>query len=237
MACEGVNVHGPIFITKYGGRIFDCMNPLIPGFFIKDKPRTTEIRNIRDVTIDVNAPLERFPIPETSCCQAIIVKAYGNHNTISIQWVIHEEDSNIVRQTLCTSARETCFRVGGVDKPVNMCCVAVGCVQTINNQLKWWGNVFQSNSIQDKFHIYVGDCFANMCANRIPFPTPATVAQEFNKCPCVTGTNQTCSHAYNKDGALQNFRAVLSGDTPVTYTAQATFYIGRTIAEPVQDKQ
>ncbi len=229
MVCEGVNVHGPIFITKYSGRSFDCMNPLIPGFFINNSPRTTEIRNIRDITLDVNAPLERFPIPETSCCQAIIVKAYGNHNTVSIQWIIHEEDSNIVRQTLCACARETCFRVGGVDQPGG-----VGCTKTINNQIKWWGNVFQSNSIQDKYHIYVGDCFADCCNNRIPFPTPTTVAQEFNSCMCITGTNQACSHAYNKDGALQNFRAVLTGDTPVTYTAQATFYIGKTISNPEQ---
>jgi len=231
MVCEGVNVHGPIFITKYNGRVFDCMKPLIPGFFIADKPRTTEIRNIRDITIDVNAPLERFPIPETSCCQAIIVKAYGNHNTISIQWIIHEEDTNIVRQVLSTSNRETCFRVGGVDKPG-----CVGCVKTINNQIKWWGNVFQSNSIQDKYHIYVGDCFAACGANRIPTPIPLQVSDEFNKCPCVTGTNQACSHAYNKDGSLQNFRAVLTGDTPVTYTAQAIFYIGRTIANPAECK-
>ncbi len=230
MANEGENVHGPIFITKYNGRSFDCMKPLIPGFFINDSPRTTEIRNIRDITLDVNAPLERFPIPETSCCQAIIVKAYGNHNTISIQWVIHEEDVNIVRQTLavCCSCdgRETNFQVGGVDKP---CCV--GCTKTINNQIKWWGNVFQSNSIQDKYHIYIGDCFANACMNRIPFPTPTNVAQE-SSTTCMS--NQMCSHAYNKDGALQNFRAVLSGDTPVTYTANAIFYIGRTIANPEQ---
>jgi len=229
MACEGKNVHGPIFITKYAGRTFDCMSPETPGFFVAGKPRTTEIRNIRDISVDINSPLERFPIPESSCCQAIIVKAYGNHNTIAIQWVIHEEDTNVVLQILCTSARETCFRVGGVDQP---CCV--GCVKTINNQIKWWGNVFQANSIKDKYHIYLGDCFANCGANLIPNPAPTTVGQEFNICKSVTGVNQNCSHAYHKDGSLQNFRAVLTGDTPVTYTAQATFYIGKTVTNPEQ---
>jgi len=109
MAVEGRDVRGPVFITKYQGRVCDIANCL-PGFFPTDlEPRTTEIRNLRSTTIDVNAPIEQYSIPETNCCQAIIIKVYGNHTTISIQWVIHDETSNIVGQTLdvCCCASET----------------------------------------------------------------------------------------------------------------------------------
>jgi len=93
MVCEGEDIRGPIFITKYAGR----QDGTLPGFFPCDcEPRTTVIRNIRDLSICVNAPLERMPIPESNDERAIVIKAYGNQTTLTIQWTMVEEACNIV---------------------------------------------------------------------------------------------------------------------------------------------
>lgn len=214
MVCEGAKVTGPIFITKYAGRACDSANCL-PGFFPCDgEPRTTEIRNLRCLSIDVNAPLERFPIPEANDDNAIVIKAYGNQATIQIQWTITIESTDIVRQTLDACGAETCAAKGGVTN---------GCTKSLNNQVKWWTNVFQSSSIDDRYHLYIGDC----TVNPIPNPTPTTLAQE--------QANQAASEAYHKDGALQNFRVSQQGDSPVTYSASATFYVGRPQGTPNEE--
>jgi len=229
MVNEGVNVVGPMFITKYDGRIEECCSDIGTGFFPTDgEPRTVEIRNVRDITVDVNVPIERYAIPESTDEKAILIKALGNHTTISIQWVIHSEDTNIVLQTLdvpgcCITPSETCAGKGGVS-----IVGGAGCTKSINNQLKWWANVFQSNSIDDRYHLYLGDCICNPIPNKPPVntgcPPSGGAAQEI--------TNQLNSEAYHKDGVLQNFRATLTGATPVTYTAQATFYVGEPQATP-----
>ena len=224
MANEGVNVSGPIIVTKYAGRAEECCECIGTGFFPTDgEPRTTQIRNIRDVTVDVNVPIERYAIPESTDEKAILIKALGNHTTISIQWVIHSECSNIVGQTLdvpgcCVTPSETDSEKGGVS-----IVSGAGCTKSINNQLKWWANVFQSNSIDDRYHIYIGDCVCNP----IPNKPPTTAAQELS--------NIAASEAYHKDGVLQNFRATLTGATPVTYNAQATFFVGEPQATPNED--
>ena len=76
-------------------------------------------------------------------------------------------------------------------------------------------------------HFYIGDCFADCGNNRIPNPTPVNNCQET--------ANQMCSQAYHKDGALQNFRAQQTGDSPVTYNAQITFYVGRPQGTPNEE--
>jgi len=232
MPCEGTDIRGPVFITKYKGR--QCCG-CIPGFFPTDEePRTTEIRNLRDLSICVNAPLERMPIPESSCEQAIVIKAYGNQTTINIQWTMIEEQCNIVLQTLDACCPETCSGKGGIDG---------GCTKTISNQLKWWGNVFQSSSIQDRYHFYIGDCFA-MCCMCPAFDN--SLGGTCNTCgtpkgaypPLTCGNeaaNQAFSQAYHKDGALQNFRAQQTGDSPIIYNAQITFYVGRPQGTPNEE--
>ena len=227
MACEGTDIRGPIFITKYDGRVDGCL----PGFFpIDQSPRTTEIRNLRDLSICVNAPLERMPIPESNDDNAIVIKAYGNQTTITVQWTIVQEACDIVLQTLDATGAETCSGKGGITG---------GCTKTISNQIKWWANVFQSSSIEDRYHFYVGDCFAMCCM------CPAFDNSLGGACNCMGGyppanscqeiANIAFSQAYHKDGSLQNFRAQQTGDSPVTYNAQVTFYVGRVQGTPNEE--
>ncbi len=214
MVCEGKKVVGPIFITKMQGR--SCMPcDCIPGFFpLTGAPRTTEIRNINCLTIDVNSPLERIPIPESADKQAIVIKVIGNHNTIQLTWTVHQEPSNIVKQTLIACTPETCNAKGGI---------VGGDTTSVENQIKWWENVFQSNSITDRYNLYMGDC----TTNPIPNPTPTTFAQE-----CA---NFTFSRAYHHQGAIQNVRFQKTGNAPVTYTGSLTFYVGDIQTTPNED--
>ncbi len=215
MACEGVKVTGPIFITKYAGRQDTCCACIGTGYFPADnEPRTTQIRNILDATVDVNVPVERYAIPESTDDKAILIKALGNHTTIALTWIIHSETTDIVLQCLDACTSETDPAKGGVSN---------GCTKSINNQLKWWANVYQSNSIDDRYHFYLGDC----TVNPIPNVGPTTTAQEL--------ANIQASEAYHKDGVLQNFRASLTGDAPVTYKATATFYVGEPQATTNED--
>ncbi len=225
MACEGVKVVGPIFITRVAGRQDTCCSCIGTGYFPEfNEPRTTEIRNILCATVDVNVPIERYAIPESTDDKAIIIKALGNHTTIQLSWIIHSETTNIVLQCLEPfPASESDPAKGGVSN---------GCTKSINNQLKWWANVFQANSIDDRYHLYLGDCTVNPIPNKPPV----------NNCACPpTGgtaeelTNFAQSEAYHKLGTLQNFRASLSGDAPVTYKAVATFYVGVPQATPNED--
>ncbi len=212
MACEGKAIIGPIFITKTRGR--SCMPAdCVDGFFPVDgSPRTTEIRNFTDVTFDLNSPLERMPIPESMCCQAILVKVFGNHNTISISWTVHLEDTNIVRQTLVGA--EICNTKGGI---------IGGDTTAPDNQLKWWLTVFQSNSISDRYNLYIGDC----TINPIPNYPPTSPSDE--------SANFTFSRAYHKEGAINNVRFSKQSTTPVTYAATMTFYVGDIQETPEED--
>ena len=214
MACEGKAVVGPIFITKMTGR--SCMpGDCIPGFFpICGAPRTTEIRNISDLTIDVNSPLERIPIPESADTQAIVIKVIGNHNTIAVTWTVAQQSTNIVRQCLVACTAETCNTIGGI---------VGGDTTAVENQIKWWENVFQSNSITDRYNLYLGDC----TTNPIPNPTPTTFAQE-----CA---NFVFSRAYHHQGALSNVRFQKNSASPVTYTGSLTFFVGDIQTTPNED--
>jgi len=217
MVCEGKKVVGPIFITKMTGR--KCPSPcccpsdtIVPGFFPCDcSPRTTEIRNFQCITIDLNSPLERIPLPESADKQAIIIKVIGNHNTINITWTVQQEPTNIVKQSLVACTPETTNSKGGI---------IGGDTTGTENQVKWWQNVFQSNSITDRYNLYMGDC----TTNPIPNPTPTTFAQE-----CA---NFAFSRAYHHRGAIQNVRFQKNGTTPVTYTGSLTFFIGNVQATP-----
>jgi len=212
MACEGKRIVGPIFITKTRGR--SCMPAdCVTGFFPVDgTPRTTEIRNYTDLTVDLNTPLERIPIPEMCDNGAILIKVMGNHNTINITWTVHEEATNIVGQTL--TGREICNAAGGI---------IGGDTTSIDNQMKWWLTIFQSNSITDRYNLYIGDC----TTNPIAFPNPTSIENET--------TNFAFSRAYHKEGAIQNVRFTKNSTTPVTYNASLTFYTGDIQETPEED--
>ena len=216
MACEGKRVTGPIFITKTRGR--SCMPAdCVTGFFPVDgSPRTTEIRNYNDITVDLNTPLERIPIPEMCDDNAILIKVFGNHNTINITWTVHEESTNIVRQAL--AGRELNNSAGGI---------IGGDTTSIDNQMKWWLTIFQSNSITDRYNLYIGDCATNcLCMVGGTYP-PTTVAEE--------ALNFLNSRAYHKEGAIQNVRFSKNATTPVTYNASLTFYTGDIQETPEED--
>ena len=117
---------------------------------------------------------------------------------------------------------------GGVPEDICMCtpvCPFNGCTKTINNQLIWWSTVFQTNSINDAYHLYLGDCtvncLASFCGGVYP---PLTKAQE--------DVNFCMSLAFHKEGALNNFRATQTGSSPVTFDASVTFFVGRIQTTP-----
>lgn len=217
MVCEGLKVTGPIFITKFQGRACDSGDAL-KGFFPTNankanQMRTTEIRNLKDVTVDVNTPIERYALPESSDVDAIAIKVLGNVSTINIQWTIIEEPTNIVRQTLIACTPERCPDCGGVPN---------GDTTSINNQLIWWSTIFQENSIFDGYNLYLGDCTVNCLAcmtfnpaGRYPPLTSAEETANFSK-----------SLAYHKAGGITNFRATQTGAAPVTFDASITFFVG-----------
>jgi len=213
MVCEGLKVTGPIFITKFSGRE-KCGD--ICGFFPTNEcnqMRTTEIRNIKDVSVDVTTPLERYAIPESDDESAILVKVLGNIATITVQWTILEEPTNIVRQCLIACTPEACEACGGVPN---------GNTTSINNQIIWWTSVFQNNSINDGYHFYMGDCTTNCldcCTFNMCGAYPPTTL-------CHETANFCMSLAYKKTGSINNFRVSQTGATPVTWDASLTFYVG-----------
>lgn len=221
MVCEGANIHGPIFITKVEGR-GPCEAPCcvcLRGHF--EGVRTININNLRDLTMDQNTPVESTPLPESRDSSAIMVKAFGNHTTINVTWCVVCEPSNVVRQTL--SGTEV----------ITTCNIGVACTSKPESIVKYWLNIFQSDSIQDVYNLYIGDCFAAACANRIPNITPTSLTQEgkfgFNPMCC---NNFNCAIAYHKTGVLSNVRFIKTGVAPVTYTGSFTFKVGDAVASP-----
>ena len=215
MANEGKNIIGPIFITKVLGRAFDCTAPCIPGFFTT--PRTTEIRNLANLVINTNTPLERFSIPESTDDKSILIKVMGNQSTITITWTLLKEATNIVKQALTGREVVNCDANGYVGGIIG------GDTTATDNQLKWWTTIFQPNSIFDRYNLYLGDC----ATNPIPNTTPTTRAQE--------EANFKFSRAYHKEGTIQDLLFVKTGTTPVTYEGTMVFYVGDIQTEPNEE--
>jgi len=237
--CEGRDVQGPIFITKVEGRA-PCEPPCcvkLRGHF--EGVRTININNIKCLTIDQNMPVESTPLPEARDEGAIMVKAYGNHTTIQVTWEVVPEPCNVVRQTLVRSERLTGACSSNLGVPTDPCCACNGCTKLPDNITKYWLNIFQTNSIQDAYNIYIGDCFLtldNMCAavcNRIPNIIPTSLGDEgkfgFNT---MCSNNYNCAIPWHKTGVLSNVRFTKSGATPVTYTGTLTFKVGDAVASP-----
>jgi len=133
----------------------------------------TVLHHLIDLSVDVNTPIERYALPESTDDQAILIKAIGNQTTISIQWLIHPEDTNVVRQTFNACDAESCNAKGGIFG---------GDTTSTENQLKWWSTVFQSNSITDRYHLYLGDCTVNnLCMGTGAYPPVCKVDEIANQ--------------------------------------------------------
>jgi len=219
MVCEGQNIHGPILITKVTGRSFaKCP----PGRFNTGTPRTIEIRNFNSLSFDLNTPIERTPLPETDAEEAIAVKAFGNAITVTVGWTVVIECSNVVQQPL----------TGGEIQ--SNCNLGVTCTKNPDMIVKYWLCTFQHDSISDVYNLYLGDCFADSCMNRMPNDAPTSLAQEGKFGLNSASNNYNCAIAWHKSGGIANLRFDKNDKTPVTYTGNLTFYVGNFVASPVE---
>lgn len=87
------------------------------------------LRNYESVDFELDSPVGDFPIPELRDVENIIVKAEGNRLVISFSWVLIDEPTSIVTSTPSQ------------------------CVSTVQEQLDFFLNTFQPNSINDVFKL------------------------------------------------------------------------------------
>ena len=92
---------------------------------------TVTIGNFESIDIELCSPAGDFPIPELRDVENIIVKAEGNRLTINIAWIVKDEPATIV--TSCPSQ----------------------CVATVQQQLDFFYNTFQPNSIEDVYKVSI----------------------------------------------------------------------------------
>jgi len=89
---------------------------------------TATIRNFTSLDFELNTPVSDFPIPESNDTCNILVKAEGNSLVIRIGWVMNRETTSIS---------------------------SASCVKSVPEQLAFWLNTFQPNSIEDAYSISV----------------------------------------------------------------------------------
>ena len=89
---------------------------------------TVTIRTFTSVDFELTTPVSDFPIPELDDTGNILVKAEGNSLVIRVSWVMN---------------REACSIYSG------------SCVSSVQQQLDFWINTFQPNSIEDAYSISI----------------------------------------------------------------------------------
>ena len=87
--------------------------------------------------IELNTPVSPLPLPEESDDDNVLIKVEGNTTTMTFAWVIKPETSTTVTTDDSTPIPAT--------------------VQTVNQQILFFMNMFQPRSIEDKFRIFVDD--------------------------------------------------------------------------------
>ena len=92
------------------------------------------ISNFSSLDFELCSPAGDFPIPELRDTCNILVKAEGNRLQINIGWTLIDEPAGI-------------FTPAGGH--------AAQCINTVQQQLDFWINTFQPNSIEDAFLISV----------------------------------------------------------------------------------
>jgi hypothetical protein len=95
---------------------------------------TLTITNFDTLDFALRTPVGGFPIPELRDTCNILVKSEGNELTISLSFTMKEEGTSI-------------FTPGGSH--------AAQSIKTVQEQLDFWLNTFQPNSIEDGYVITV----------------------------------------------------------------------------------
>ena len=86
------------------------------------------ITNFQSLDFELCSPAGDFPIPELRDTCNILVKAEGNRLVIPVSWTVKEESCSIISNA---------------------------CVKTVQEQLCFYLNTFQANSIEDAYVIAV----------------------------------------------------------------------------------
>jgi len=86
------------------------------------------IRNFQSLDFDLNTPISTMALPEENDSKAILVKGEGNTLSISVSWTLNDESS-----TISTAAS----------------------VITTNEQLHYWIEDVQPDSIEDSWQITI----------------------------------------------------------------------------------
>lgn len=89
---------------------------------------TVTIRNFQSLDFDLNTPISTMALPEENDSKAILVKGEGNTLVISVSWTLHDETSSISSDSSIT---------------------------TVNEQLYYWINDIQPESIEDSWEITI----------------------------------------------------------------------------------
>jgi hypothetical protein len=90
-----------------------------------------------DFSFELNTPVSALPLPEETDDDNVLVKVEGNTTQITFSWLIKPETSTMVTTDDSSPLPST--------------------VQTVNEQLRFFSNMFQPRSIDDKFRFTVDD--------------------------------------------------------------------------------
>jgi len=127
-------VHFPSGNTTSGA----CTPPACPvnlytwkQVFLFDDCDVLTIRNYDSIDFELCSPAGDFPIPELRDVENILVKAEGNRLVISVAWTLICEPTTIVTNQ------------------------AADCITSVQEQLCFFLNTFQPNSIEDSYVISI----------------------------------------------------------------------------------
>ena len=119
------------------------------------------IKNLGNLSITLGTPATAMPLPLYGDAQNILTKAEGNTMRISVSWVIHDDDSDVV---LPNNYNDSGSVVGGGTTPFGFGSDTT--LRLADNQVKFLINNqtssstfsgFQSTYIEDKYQIILGD--------------------------------------------------------------------------------
>jgi len=115
-------------------QVFSCHNYTWSQTYLFRSCDTVTITNFDTLDFALRSPVGGFPIPELRDTCNILVKSEGNELIISLSFTMKEESTSI-------------FTPGGSHAAQN--------IKTVQEQLDFWLNTFQPNSIEDSYIITV----------------------------------------------------------------------------------